>query len=101
MVGEDCARTCVFRTSGEERRPVGPGGTRALLHGPLKGSQIKGVRLSQALFCSHCQLEQSPPCWPVMNGPFPLISPSVTADLNAGGGALGCSLSVPPEAGSP
>lgn len=35
-----------------------------------------------------------------MNGPFPLVSPSLTADLN-GSVPLGCFLSVPPEAGGP
>lgn len=35
-----------------------------------------------------------------MNGPFPLVSPSLTAELN-GSVPLGCFLSVPPEAGGP
>lgn len=44
IVGGDCGHICVFVTSGDEWRPAGPGGTCELLHVPLKGNQIKGVR---------------------------------------------------------
>lgn len=59
IVGGHYAHTRVDRTIRAAGRPAGPSGTCLPPHGPLKDTQIIGVRRSRTEFVSsHCHFEQ-------------------------------------------